>query len=104
MYVTEADRARIWQAWIADPAGWMTRFAKRGDQAVLEQVIPDCQVWQDVRPGRFVSFRKHIRNKGLNDPPAGVGVVVFHGKPRPWKVWLQKGWPFFGRPKWIPPL
>lgn len=89
MYVTAADRARVWAAWTADPKRHMrdnTRWPKWGDQGFLQDHIGAAAKWGDnVR-----SYKVHCR-AGL---PAGTDVVCFHGKPRPWAV----------RNDWAPPL
>jgi hypothetical protein len=81
MFVTAADRACVWDAWLTDPAGHMkacNRWPKWGDQGFLQDHIGSAAKWGDeVR-----SYKVHCRN-GL---PAGTKVVCFHGKPRPWDV------------------
>ena len=89
MFVTAADRARVWEAWLADPAGHMAanrRWPKWGDQGFLQDHIGGAAKWgANVR-----SYKVHCRG-GL---PEGTDVVCFHGKPRPWAV----------RDAWVPPL
>src|SRR5262249_34387876 len=34
MYLTESDRAQVWERWIADPNGHMARYGELGDQAI----------------------------------------------------------------------
>lgn len=89
MFVTEADRARIWQAWTANPAKHMrecARWPKWGDQGFLQDHIGSAARWgENVR-----SYKAHCKD-GV---PDGTGVVVFHGKPRPWNVRLP----------WVPQL
>jgi len=91
MYVTAEDRARVWEAWIANPAGHMAanqRWPKLGDQGFLMDLLADAERWQDSEP--VYSYKVHCRG-GL---PADAKVVCFHGKPRPWNS---------GAP-WVPPL
>lgn len=91
MFVTEADRRRVWEAWMADPDGHMRRNARWpqwGDQGFLQPLIGRSQKWQDV--ARVYSYKAHCR-AGL---PEGAQVVCFHGKPRPWHV----------KAPWVPPL
>lgn len=91
MFVTAADRARIWEAWIADPERHMrenTRWPKWGDQGFLQDHIGDCQKWQDV--AKVYSYKVHCRGRKL---PAGAQIVCHHGHPRPWQVeepWIPK--------------
>lgn len=91
MYVTECDRARVWDAWIASPEKHMRdnqRWPKWGDQGFLQDHIGNCQKWQDI--AGVYSYKAHCRS-GV---PDGAQVVCFHGKPRPWGA----------KDAWIPPL
>lgn len=91
MYVTAEDRARVWDAWTADPAGHMascTRWPRWGDQGFLMDHLADAARWQDSEP--VYSYKAHCRGS----LPADAKVVCFHGKPRPWDV----------RAAWVPPL
>lgn len=91
MYVTADDRARVWAAWIADPAGHMAackRWPKWGDQGFLMDHLADAARWQDSEP--VYSYKVHCQ-RGM---PTDAKVVCFHGKPRPWLV----------RADWVPPL
>lgn len=95
MYLTEADRAAIWDAWLRKPNSWIEQAGSRGDQWVLEQIIGRTSLrWQDVLPGHFVSYKNDIVKEGRTDPPPSARVVVFHGQPRPWDVSAS----------WVPPL
>lgn len=87
MFVTEADRKRVWDSWIADPAGHMKAHRRLGDQGFMQDIIGDCAKWGD----EVCSYKEHVRGKGV---PEGAKVVCFHGKPRPWDV----------REAWIPKL
>lgn len=85
MFVTERDRARVWERFIADPNGHMQacrRWPRWGDQGFLHDVIGGSQRWQSFVPGEVVSYKLAVRGKGL---PASARVVCFHGKPRPWE-------------------
>lgn len=92
MFVTAQDRARVWEAWIADPEGHMARNQRWphawGDQGFLRPLLGDCQKWQDI--AKVYSYKVHC----ANGVPADAQVVCFHGKPRPWQA----------RGGWIPPL
>lgn len=55
---------------------------KGGDQAWIERHVLRPDIWQDLYPGLFVSFKVHC---GLMFPK-GAKVVVFHGTPRPHEV------------------
>lgn len=89
MFVTAADRARVWEAFNANPAGIMAacnKWPRWGDQGFLMDHLAGSQRWQDV--ARVYSFKAHCSG-GL---PADAEVVCFHGKPRPWE----------SAAKWIP--
>lgn len=92
MYLAESDRAKVWAAWIADPKAAMHKCMRHGDQQFIGEVLHDAQRFQDVLPGRVVSYKVHVA-KGLNkrsigngSVPSGASVVCFHGRPRPWHV------------------
>lgn len=86
MYVTAEDRARVWEAFTADPKGHMLRHQAEGDQGFLFEHLADANRWGDnVR-----SYKQHCQ-RGI---PDGTDVVCMHGKPRPWQI----------AARWIPPL
>lgn len=81
LYVTEADRARIWDEWMRDPAAHMARCvtaAAWGDQGFLHPIIGATGRWGS----NVVSWKVHCK-AGI---PETADVVCFHGKPRPWDV------------------
>jgi hypothetical protein len=103
MFLPEADRARVWRAWIDDPAGHMARCEKFddrraiGDQKFLAPILERTAArWQDVLPGQVVSYKVHVRaRQGRKETGAGLlprdaRIVCFHGQPRPrdmgWKL------------------
>lgn len=62
-----------------------------GDQKFLNYVQPDCDLLQDLYPGRIVSYKQ---NEGT-EPDANVALVCFHGIPRPHEVtsgWVSQFW------------
>ena len=93
MFLPEAERARIWQVFSADPIGWIMEYQSEarmqrrdgrwGDQAFLaDHGFDQAQRWQDVVPGQVVSYKAHrLAEKGL---PAEARLICFHGHPRPW--------------------
>lgn len=84
MYLVEMDRPPVWAKWAQDPQRHMRECETQecwGDQGFLQGVLV-AQRWQDVLPGRVVSYKMHCHN----GPPKGAKVVCFHGKPRPWEV------------------
>lgn len=86
MFLKQKDRAMVWNEWIKDPEGHMTRH--RGDQDFLNKFY-----WSAARWGKnVISYKAHIR-KGLASHNV-ADVICFHGKPRPWNVEAE----------WIPSL
>jgi hypothetical protein len=81
MFVTAADRARCWEAFVADPQRHMRECVTRerwGDQGFLQPFIGHAARWgREVR-----SYKLHCQAR----VPAGTKVVCFHGHPRPWGV------------------
>jgi len=48
MFIPEHERARIWEAWIADPEKNMVRWRGHGDQGFLEQFWIGAERWQKI--------------------------------------------------------
>ena len=91
MYIAERDKTKVWTEWMKSPAKHMARRGGRGtmgDQGFIGPIL-DPQRWQDVAPGKVVSYKVHCKR---TLPSATV--ICFHGNPRPWNV----------RANWIPPL
>lgn len=95
MFLPEADRAEIWDAWRPKAETNISRFrlAGVGDQAWLESWSMDrWEMWQDVVPQQVVSWKVHCSPSGgkregsVIGVPPGTRVICFHGKPRPWDV------------------
>lgn len=86
MYVAQADKERVWDAFMERPSLHMRRCSIGGDQQFLQDHIGGAQKWQDV--AHVYSYKAHCQD-GL---PTDAQVVCFHGRPRPWQV----------REPWIP--
>ena len=83
VYIPEAEKAEVWQAWTQDPAEHMRRH--RSDQDFLETLwLHRARRWQDDLPGQLVSWKADCRG-GV---PEGARCVIFHGRPRPWETEL----------------
>lgn len=77
--------AEVWKPFRAE--SYRIVGSMRGDQDYLEVAVPDATRWQDVCPGRIVSFKPvPIAGAKLNNLPKGASVVCFHGHPRPWAL------------------
>jgi hypothetical protein len=80
----------IWKDWVA--AGMPQMVG--GDQAWIEACIFKPDLWQNVAPDAFVSFKATFGNA-----PDKAAVVVFHGVPRPHQVvtgWVPMVWKLGG--------
>lgn len=80
------DLSAIYEAFMSSPksamAGCVTR-QKFGDQGFVQFNSPvPLEFWQKKHPGRVASYRKHC----LAGVPAGVSVVCYGGKVRPWNT------------------
>jgi hypothetical protein len=84
MYLTEADRAKVWDNWITNPTRHMRRYVTMGDQAMIGKVLHERDRWQDILPGALRSYKVEI--SVLGTVPADCSIVYFHGRPRPWKI------------------
>lgn len=91
MYLTAADRAYLWKRWTNDPAAHIAYYATKragfnGDQNFMEAVLgQNVARWQDT-PDRtpVCSYKVDVVGKG--HVPMTGGLIVFHGRPRPWDV------------------
>lgn len=67
-----------------------------GDQGFIGRICQDAERWQNILPGRIISYKANIAtpkmigfNPELYDGtgngklPDGVSIVCFHGSPRP---------------------
>lgn len=77
----------IWDSYEA--AGFPS--VEGGDQAFIEMMVKTADIWQDMYPKCFVSYKADCKF-GL---PKSAKIVCFHGEPRPHEVddeWMQKMW------------
>lgn len=107
MYVTDSDRARIWNAWEGSEETIMESYRHKragfnGDQNFIQAVLDDSRAnvdrWRNVRPGAVISYKVDViapRSASATAYPTPVSVrrdfpdarvIIFHGKPRPWDV------------------
>ncbi len=84
MFLPEADRAKVWDAWAPDPAA--VRKKHYSDGSFLREFYGGAARWQDEVPGKIVSYKNHCQPF----VPKGASVVCFHGLPKPkdigWKL------------------
>jgi len=50
-----------------------------GDQGWIREQVDFADLWQDVAPGKIVSYKVDVQPHGVN----GASVVCFHGVPKP---------------------
>lgn len=79
---------RIYDLFSTAPSKFMAEYKRPenlGDQAFISAVSPiQTAYWQDIFPGRVVSFRKHCIP--LRRIPVEASVVCFGGRVRPWNI------------------
>lgn len=65
-----------------------------GDQSWIEQQVPKADLWQELYPQKFVSYKVSCRDMF----PKSSRVVVFHGEPRPHEAggWVDHIWKIGG--------
>lgn len=76
----------IWGNWIAVGSPEIVG----GDQAWIEKAVATADLWQDVAPDAFVSYKL-----SGGAAPDRAAIVVFHGLPRPHEVlsgWVPMVW------------
>jgi len=75
----------IWTEW--EKSRPMTDW---GDQAWIEERVPEAVRLQAAFPGLFVSYKEDCKPY----PPSGAKVVIFHGEPRPHGCggWVREVW------------
>lgn len=94
MLWSPATLGRIYTDFIVNAKKIMAE-CRRGDQEFIERYIEKPAYWQDVLPGKVLSFKAHL-NGGLLPPPSTASVIAFHGVPRPSEVsglpWVKEHW------------
>jgi hypothetical protein len=80
------DLSLIYERFKADARALMDAAVVKenwGDQGIIQRKTPiQPQRWQDVAPGRVVSWKMHCK-AGV---PPRASIVCFHGQPRPWET------------------
>lgn len=91
MYIPEADRAEVWEAWNKNTfrAISQLRMQGLGDQAFLQPLWEEKAArWQDVLPNQLVSYKVDCnprwKSGTVGNVPEGARVVYAHGLPKPW--------------------
>lgn len=72
----------LYEKFVDAPRDWMKKAGDSGDQCFIEMNVNQQGVkrWQDVLPGQVVSYKVHVKGKGV---PRDARVVCFHGHPKP---------------------
>lgn len=102
MYIPHDEKYKVWDSFNRYPDLFMRRYKEGGDQEFINKIYPHAKTWQELYPGKIVSYKKHVVKKskknehatGNGDIPQGTKIVCFHGKPRPWGC----------GEKWVPEL
>lgn len=90
-WTPNAETARIWARFMEDPKGHMRRIKATGDQAFINECLPNAVRLQDLFPDQIVSYKVHAQA----GPPDGARLVCGHGEPRfssPRAGWAHKAW------------
>ena len=97
MFLHHTSRPSIWNAFISNPQSAMSASGHRGDQIFIDKFLNSAKRFQEVFPGRVVSYKADVLKNRFHKPENGdlstARVVCFHGQPRPWDVsepWIPK--------------
>lgn len=89
MWLPKKCRDFVWEKWMRDPGFHMT--VNHGDQDFLTPWLWNADRFQTLFPGKVVSYKAHLSPddgqqfyKPGHDDMTKIGVVCFHGNPRPW--------------------
>lgn len=81
----------VHEEYAKDPAKAQWISGSFGDGQFMQLCLGEQDRWQDLYPGKFVSYKAHCQ-QGV---PEGAAVVCFHGTPRPHEIntpWLDEHW------------
>lgn len=67
----------IWERFVEHPKLWMAEYP--GDQDWIRKCVEDADLWQELYPGKIVSYKVHCEKGVSND----ARIVCFHGEPKP---------------------
>lgn len=101
MKISCADKEKVWKAFINNPMEIMEKCQTPelwGDQGFIGSITTP-QRWQDILPGKVVSYKANIAKPGMigfnqnlydgianGELPSDARIVCFHGSPRPWNT------------------
>lgn len=71
------DYPQVWDTFIKNPTAAMAQVKPHGDQKWVQLHATKREYWQDLFPGKVVSFKVHC-NSGL---PKDAAIVCYHGRP-----------------------
>jgi hypothetical protein len=86
MSIAPGAGTKVWASFVPSRMAWYA-----GDQDWIQDVLPVADRWQDVAPGKIVSYKVHCQPS----VPPDAAVVCFHGSPRPHEVddpWMTEHW------------
>lgn len=100
MYIPWRLKRKVWAAWKRNPHWHMMRRRAPGcvgDQGFIAGHVPRILRWDEICPGKIVSYKKHVaspsmvgytpkQSVGDGSVPADASIICYHGKPRPWEI------------------
>jgi len=88
---------KIWEQIIKN-RGKIEKLTKGDERLVYKELLnwKEFDYWQTRYPGQYISYKRHIKEKGLDMPPKNARLISFHGRPRPHEClevqWIKKNW------------
>ena len=80
MYLPKVIREVVWLKFTKHPNVWIERYRRVGN-SFLNQSFRQAKRWQDILPGRVISYKADkVYQDGV---PKGTGIVTFQGRPKP---------------------
>lgn len=84
------DYSDIYKSFMFNPAYYMSKHSKEGDQSFLSKFSPDFKPIQDITSG-IINYKFELRDK--ENLPKDVKIVYFHAQHKPWRLnhkWLNQ--------------
>lgn len=82
------DMKFIYDEFVKDPEKNMAECTTPrwwGDQGFIEKCVKGQKYFQDLAPREVVSWKAHCK-QGV---PKDCSIIAFHGKPKPWEVYIK---------------
>jgi len=81
----------VWNVFNDGRRQWIDRFARHGDQRMIEEAYPDALLIQDALPDFAISYRA----LHANPPPRRTSIINFGGRSKPDNCtvpWVREFW------------